>query len=724
MALVKTATHRHYLLNPDGKPFFVMGVNYAGYFDRAWKMWEPDRFDPDLIARDFKKAQDCGLNTLRLFAHTALIRDIRQNNFDKVDQVLSLAQDHNLLVLFTLNDAHYLNLEDVSQLDAKIAERYKNVSTILGYDLENEPVFYNLIAAIYPEAHRPPVHSPRLVDHYGERVSRQEALAMQQARRIPGHLDADTAYYYINALRLFLEYDAAINAFTKTGQGSLIDFMNSDEANPWYPLIGVLDDTAAAWLAARMEPIRATGDEHLLTVGWNWLHFAGLPANRALDFQTYHNYPNLSMGGFNTNLSHLEGLHRAFPKHPLIFGEFGWSNQSGTSPSASQLVPASKTALYEAATFAYLRGKKFAGGIKWMLNDVDSAANPYEANFGIFSAGDQAKPVRDLARRFSQDWPRVDTMGNFNHLRDTEAGIAYRLSLPTHLTIGGHIYQDDTISWQAETVAHCYLKIDPAEIRIDATGPGRLSFDPWDVLPTWDRSRAIELYRLYHNQQRTLQHTFEAGEHVGVDLLPNTSYVLAMGRETSSPPDEPTPPTPQPGEHVVLFGDFDDYLQAALAYLRRFAPDFTFAAGQVSGRWAYVTVVATQQQVADSILDNIRGAGAILVERVVADTPADTQTLLDDMAERGRRFLTSGEPPQEEPPSEPGEPPEPEPPSPPEPPAQETYTVQPGDTLSRIAVKIYNDYAMWQAIFEANRDIIANPGLIRPGMELRLPPKE
>ena len=104
MALVTIASNKSYFLNPKGKPFFAMGVNYAGYFDRAWKMWEPDQFDPDLITQDFRKAQNGGFNTIRLFAHTALLKNVQQGKFDKLDQVLSLAQDHNLLVLLTLND--------------------------------------------------------------------------------------------------------------------------------------------------------------------------------------------------------------------------------------------------------------------------------------------------------------------------------------------------------------------------------------------------------------------------------------------------------------------------------------------------------------------------------------------------------------------------------------------------------------------------------------------
>ncbi|HLT45264.1 MAG TPA: LysM peptidoglycan-binding domain-containing protein [Luteimonas sp.] len=50
-----------------------------------------------------------------------------------------------------------------------------------------------------------------------------------------------------------------------------------------------------------------------------------------------------------------------------------------------------------------------------------------------------------------------------------------------------------------------------------------------------------------------------------------------------------------------------------------------------------------------------------------------------------------------------------------------TYTVQSGDTLSEIAQRELGRASAWHAIFEANRDQIDDPDLIRPGQVLRLP---
>jgi nucleoid-associated protein YgaU len=51
----------------------------------------------------------------------------------------------------------------------------------------------------------------------------------------------------------------------------------------------------------------------------------------------------------------------------------------------------------------------------------------------------------------------------------------------------------------------------------------------------------------------------------------------------------------------------------------------------------------------------------------------------------------------------------------------ETYTVRKGDTLSAIAQHHYGKASHWHAIFEANRDQLDDPDLIRPGQVLKLP---
>jgi nucleoid-associated protein YgaU len=52
-----------------------------------------------------------------------------------------------------------------------------------------------------------------------------------------------------------------------------------------------------------------------------------------------------------------------------------------------------------------------------------------------------------------------------------------------------------------------------------------------------------------------------------------------------------------------------------------------------------------------------------------------------------------------------------------------TYIVERGDTLSSIARNILGDPNRWKEIHELNKDKIPNPNVVKPGTELRLPPK-
>ena len=49
------------------------------------------------------------------------------------------------------------------------------------------------------------------------------------------------------------------------------------------------------------------------------------------------------------------------------------------------------------------------------------------------------------------------------------------------------------------------------------------------------------------------------------------------------------------------------------------------------------------------------------------------------------------------------------------------HTVKSGETLGKIAKQYYDNASKYQAIFNANTDILKNPDLIHPGQELIIP---
>ncbi|AMM50262.1 hypothetical protein TH61_02420 [Rufibacter sp. DG15C] len=54
-------------------------------------------------------------------------------------------------------------------------------------------------------------------------------------------------------------------------------------------------------------------------------------------------------------------------------------------------------------------------------------------------------------------------------------------------------------------------------------------------------------------------------------------------------------------------------------------------------------------------------------------------------------------------------------------PATEYYTVQSGDSLSKIAKHVYGDAQQWHKIHQANTDQVKDPNLIHPGQKLIIP---
>lgn len=52
---------------------------------------------------------------------------------------------------------------------------------------------------------------------------------------------------------------------------------------------------------------------------------------------------------------------------------------------------------------------------------------------------------------------------------------------------------------------------------------------------------------------------------------------------------------------------------------------------------------------------------------------------------------------------------------------EQFHEVVSGDTLSKIAKKYYGDPSLYTKIFEANKDQLKNPDLIKVGQKLRIP---
>ena len=500
------------LLDPQGKPFFTFGVNYQGYFDRAWAMWRDDTFDLALIEKDFNKTRASGFNMLRLFIQKDIRLEIEQGNWQKLDAVFNLARKYGLYVMLTFNDEHSRYLSHVGQFNAKICAHFKDDPVIHSWDIENEPRLYNLLVAVYPGGQCPLLTSA-LVDHYGEFVPRSQT----NERRVPGNPwnDKNKTFYYYNAVEAYTRF-AADAAYS--GLPSIVDYINSPQSAKWRPFLRLLDRTIAAWIAPQLEPMKLADPKRLFSIGWNWEALAAMPANSALDFHQIHKYGSVGYKTLNKTFSILKALQRTFPNQPVMMGEFGYSSdESRKADETPRPVDPRIAALHEAALMCFIRAEGLAGGIKWMLNDVRHAPNPFEAGLGVYADGEQEKPSRRIYAHLASIWRSTQDRGHLRVLPDAQTHIRLHYQCEGGGLSGGG-ESEAPVTWQAGGPIHIFTSWDiSGQVRVEADAPAQVQLEPAALSPRW-RNGGATIYRL-DGDSFSPEGSLQSGQKVSVGLV-------------------------------------------------------------------------------------------------------------------------------------------------------------------------------------------------------------
>jgi hypothetical protein len=102
------------------------------------------------------------------------------------------------------------------------------------------------------------------------------------------------------------------------------------------------------------------------------------------------------------------------------------------------------------------------------------------------------------------------------------------------------------------------------------------------------------------------------------------------------------PATKTIGHYVLFWQRADDWAKedyaAAVNYVARFRPTHGFSV-EDAGNAEYVTIVGGPAGVSPAAEQTLRAAGC-KVERLAGADFAETKRLLDDLAQRGKRFQT------------------------------------------------------------------------------------
>ncbi|MEJ5197645.1 MAG: hypothetical protein WHX53_01865, partial [Anaerolineae bacterium] len=376
--LVSVAAGGGRLLRPDGRPFFAVIVNYVGHADRAWAQFMPGRFDPDLIENDFRLARQTGANTIRTFVAAPLQNEFTRGDWSKLDALVDAARRADVFLLLTLADYGPTYLQSMAAHARLIAEHFRGDPTILGYDLYNEPRFYNLALLHYPQP--VPLLATDLAAFYPPKQSPADALTWARGEgRVPAWVSDADAIRYAHAYTVYKDFLSAASAWANARNlaATVVDFMRAPEAEPWRPFLDVLDATLDAWLAPQLAAIREADPGRLITVGWSDPALAGLPANAQLDFLSLHRFPPAAPRWLDYHLRMAGALIGAFPGKPVLLTEFGYAT--------NDLDPA-LAAIYESIGWLRAFELGLAGAGKWALWDLPPGPNPRERSFGLYTA--------------------------------------------------------------------------------------------------------------------------------------------------------------------------------------------------------------------------------------------------------------------------------------------------------------------------------------------------
>ncbi|MGI9146083.1 MAG: cellulase family glycosylhydrolase [Chloroflexota bacterium] len=521
------------VLGPTGVPLFVVGMNYEGPSDRAWQMWDRDKFDSAAIDADFTRAASAGVTTLRIFVQAPLALEIAAGTFDKLDQVVALAEKHGLQLIVSLHDYGEPDMARIAGAAGKIAQQYRGRPGILALDLKNEPRFGDLALTKYaaPTA----LQTRALVDALGERLPRDQVAAYRASdegsKTIPSYLTDDEAWTYTNNLRLYREMlaEAAGWVRARNFQTTTLDYLDDPAGQKWAPLVKVLNETLAAWIDPQVRAIRAGDPSRPVTLDHVDVVLARLPANDVLDIQSLHRYPGTAASAVRSNLTLVAGLERAHPGKPYLLSEFGYATETVRPEQAS---------LAETAIMLGLLSQHAAGGAKWMLNDMPDGFNMRERTLGAFRLDGSPKPVVGaLAALRAYASATGSAPGEFRLEDDPDTGLRYVYRAADAVWLGGKHVDGNLASMQADGPAQLSVFWpEPGVVHVWASTAMQVTIDLAQVLGA-NPPAGISLARVSQDgKEQPVAMDSRTGGSVKVALQAG-SYILKTGSPQLRGPD-------------------------------------------------------------------------------------------------------------------------------------------------------------------------------------------
>src|SRR5207248_4600477 len=137
----------------------------------------------------------------------------------------------------------------------------------------NEPTFWMLQTAAYPNGQKPPLLSRKLIETYGEQSANFYIVAFRASDEgqhgplaIPERFSDDEAYVYHNNWILSYHLSLEATAWATANGRADVEYFTQPEAAAWRPFLDALDTSYAAWLGPQIQAIRAVDPTTPITV--------------------------------------------------------------------------------------------------------------------------------------------------------------------------------------------------------------------------------------------------------------------------------------------------------------------------------------------------------------------------------------------------------------------------------------------------------------------------
>ena len=362
-----------------------------------------------VIADDFQKAADFGLTTFRMFGY----EEAFEQQADVLATVRQSAKKRGLYLLVDLSckpekDSEQNTSAGVQASAKRIATLLQNETWLLGYDLCNEPYFWDL-GNIYVNS------SSQLSDLFPYK------------KKKPGFSD-------------FLAYlnPGYFSTFPNLKHGL------GDIPAQFQPVVDDVSGIFQTWLEWRKGAIRSVEQHSLLTVGYNTI-YGLLSLNSALDFVSHHAYPS-DAGGFTlqnytqsmavpTTMDRLAAVwdeerendkdgeyvsHALHDRRPITYGEFGASEGDIlVQPGGAQTFIDFQTgALYDVLVWLRMLSEGYDGAVRWRLNDkpyvMALRQESYIGNDSNPVVSRQSEPIKNLILGACSDSNLLDQIKKSN----------------------------------------------------------------------------------------------------------------------------------------------------------------------------------------------------------------------------------------------------------------------------------------------------------------------